>query len=70
MENNVKTSEILYLARQCVGYTFKGYKGGLFTMYKNTPVNLANYGHTGVPMSSVIDMLLSRENTVALEDDE
>lgn len=37
-------------------------------MDKDTIVHIASYGNTGVPMGSVIDMLLSQENTVALED--
>ncbi len=66
--NNVRIGEMLSLARQSVGQCFNGYKGGLFTMDKDTLVHIASYGNTGVPMGIVIDMLLSQENTVALED--
>lgn len=31
-----------------IGMTFQGYKGGSYTMGKNTPVWVANYGDSGV----------------------
>ncbi len=33
--------------RECIGETFTGYKGGDNTMNGDTPVWVANYGHTG-----------------------
>lgn len=40
-------SEFLKLAKETVGKTFQGWKGGDFTMGKNTPLHVANDGDCG-----------------------
>ena len=44
---DVKLSEFIESAKDAVGQTFSGYKGGEFTMTKDTPVWVANYGNSG-----------------------
>lgn len=39
--------ELIVRAERSVGKTFEGYKGGDFTMTRNTPVWVANYGNAG-----------------------
>lgn len=46
-ERSVKLSEFIESAKDAVGQTFYGYKGGEFTMTKDTPVWVANYGNSG-----------------------
>jgi hypothetical protein len=45
----------LKLLKETVGKTFTGYKGGKFTMTKNTPVWVANYGNSGE--TAIVDVL-------------
>lgn len=35
------------MLRSAVGAAFEGYKGGVFTMSRHTPVWVANYGNAG-----------------------
>jgi hypothetical protein len=42
-----KLSEFIAKAEACVGQEFTGYKGGEFTMTRETPVWVANYGNSG-----------------------
>lgn len=42
-----KLSEFLKLCRETVGKTFEGYKGGEYTMSRQTPIWVANYGNSG-----------------------
>lgn len=41
-EGTRPASELLALARSCMGETFQGYKGGDFTMSRNTPLWIAD----------------------------
>lgn len=47
--------EFYKMLKDTIGKTFTGYKGGDFTMGKNTPVWVANYGHSG--NTAVIDLI-------------
>lgn len=38
--------EFLSAAKECLGKKFMGYKGGEFVMDENTPLHVANFGHT------------------------
>ena len=44
---NTKADKLLEHLKEAVGKEYEGYKGGDFTMDKNTPVWVANYGHSG-----------------------
>lgn len=44
---NVTVSSMLRCARESVGKTFEGYKGGSYVMHEGVGVWLANYGCTG-----------------------
>lgn len=48
---HVQVKEMLYIAKRVVGRTFTGWKGGDFTMTKDTKVYLANVGSTGEPLT-------------------
>ena len=37
-------SDILEMAKECIGKTFTGYKGGEFLMLEDTPLWISNYG--------------------------
>jgi len=54
-EGRMKVSEALALCRSCEGQTFNGYKGGEFTMDRNTPVWIADIGDSGCPRIMDID---------------
>lgn len=43
---SMTVSELLESAKKALGHTFEGYKGGFYTMFKNTPVWAANYGRS------------------------
>jgi len=45
-KENPTVSEWIEVLKEAVGKTFVGYKGGDFTMGKNTPVYLAEYGNS------------------------
>lgn len=45
--NNMKVTDFYCLLKDAVGKTFTGYKGGEFTMSRQTPVWVANYGNSG-----------------------
>ena len=47
--------EFLSKCREVVGKTYQGYKGGNYTMSRQTPVWVANYGKSG--STGVIDVL-------------
>lgn len=40
-------AELLAQARECVGKTFRGYKGGDYTMHVDTLVHVAEHGSSG-----------------------
>lgn len=44
---DVPVHEMLREAKECLGKTFEGYKGGEFTMHEYTEVWLADWGCTG-----------------------
>lgn len=44
LPKNVRVEDLLNKLKECIGKTFQGYKGGDFTMGKQTPVWVANYG--------------------------
>ena len=45
-KENPTVSEWIEVLKEAIGKTFVGYKGGDFTMSKNTPVWLAEYGES------------------------
>lgn len=47
---NVSVADMLNAAESAVGKTYEGWKGGLFTMDRNTPCWLAEVGDTGLPI--------------------
>ena len=62
--NKCSVSQLLKLAKEAIGHTFTGYKGGEFTMTKMTPVWVSEYGvSSGV---GVIDIDTS-DDTVILK---
>lgn len=46
-KENPTVSEWIEVMKEAIGRTFTGYKGGNFTMSKNTPVWLAEYSESG-----------------------
>jgi hypothetical protein len=44
---NAVVADMLNWARSAVGATFEGYKGGDFTMTRDTPCFISSYGETG-----------------------
>lgn len=53
-ENDATVSELTDLLRnECLGETFEGYKGGLFTMKEDAPLWIAEWGCCG---SKIIDI--------------
>jgi hypothetical protein len=48
-------AEVLAMAKDCMGETFEGYKGGNFNMSLSTPVWVADYGSCGMKIMSVDD---------------
>lgn len=44
--NDVRVEHILKKAKDCIGKTFYGYKGGDFFMYPDTLLWVANWGYT------------------------
>lgn len=48
-----KAISALTMARECLGKTFEGYKGGDYVMDENTPLWLACYGSTGVKIMDI-----------------
>ncbi len=58
-EGFIIVKEFLDSAKECLGKTFYGYKGGEFIMDENTPLWIANYGHTS---DFIIDRLEESNN--------
>lgn len=50
------------LLKETVGKTFEGYKGGGFTMSRQTPVWVANYGNSGE--TAVVDIVKSNYGVI------
>lgn len=46
-EDSVDVHYMLLQARSAIGTTYRGYKGGKYTMGLETPVNIAYYGQSG-----------------------
>jgi hypothetical protein len=59
LEKNVPISTMLKVAKECVGKTFEGYKGGDFKMDLHTEV-IYQYSQYGVYEGGTIDYLLLR----------
>jgi hypothetical protein len=57
-KENVTVAEMLKDAKESLGETFMGYKGGYFTMDKYTDVWLANYGSCGEGIGPVLLSLM------------
>lgn len=55
---------LLAAARECVGQSFEGYKGGMFRVGRQTPLWVANHGEA--PSSCVIGVHGGRYETVVL----
>ena len=53
----MKLSEFISLLKSAIGKTYKGYKGGEYTMSKHTPIWVANYGNSG--STAVIEVVSS-----------
>ena len=52
--------------RECIGKEFTGYKGGEYTMGKNTPVWVANYGNSG--KTGVVDVIYDGYDVMIITD--
>lgn len=50
-----KVADVLKDAKECVGETFEGYRGGDYEMGRNTPVWIANYGDCGTRIMAIND---------------
>lgn len=62
LKPNVTVGEMLEWAQEAVGKTYQGYKGGDFTMDKDTYVHVAAWGDCGSELSyGLVDQLLSFE---------
>ena len=48
---NVTIGSMLACAKRALWHTYEGYRGGKYKMDKFTPVNLAEYGCCGDPIS-------------------
>jgi hypothetical protein len=58
---NVTVGEMLASAKSALGKKFEGYKGGTYKMNEYTTVNLAEYGHTGESIGTVLlDYMLGK----------
>lgn len=56
MDDSTSTvGEVLKMLQGCFLETFEGYKGGEFTMDKDTPIWIASWGCTGECIMSIID---------------
>lgn len=54
-EKQLTVVEFVDLLKSTIGKQFTGYKGGEFTMGKNTPVWVANYSNTG--NTAIVDVV-------------
>ena len=61
-----KLSEFISWLKEAIGKTYEGYKGGDFVMGKNTPVWVANYGHSGD--TGIVDVRFDEYDVVLLTD--
>ena len=62
----IKVGDFIKELELCIGKTFTGYKGGDFTMGRNTPVWVANYGNSG--STGIVDVF-KKEYCVVLKTD-
>jgi len=60
-----KVADVLEVAKECMGKTFEGYKGGDFDMGRNTPVWIASYGSCGTRIMAIND-----DGTIVTADEE
>lgn len=49
---NTTIRDMLFYAKDAIGNTYSGYKGGDFTMDEQSEVHIAFYGSTGEPITS------------------
>ena len=55
-EEKMMVTELLVIAKECMGKEFVGYKGGEFLMGQSTPVWISNYGTaSGVKLMEIVD---------------
>ena len=51
---NTTVGAMLACAREALGKTYEGYKGGMYTMEGYTDVHLAEYGTTGEEIGTIL----------------
>jgi len=61
LKENVPVKNMLADAKRALGSTYTGYKGGEYVMGKYTDVYLADYGDTGMSISSFLLELMFRD---------
>ncbi len=55
-ESKMMATELLAIAKECMGKEFEGYKGGEFLMGQSTPVWISNYGTaSGAKLMEIVD---------------
>lgn len=64
-EGTRPASELLDVARGCMGEVFTGYKGGDFQMGRSTPLWVAEYGDCGLKL-----MAVNADGTIETAEDE
>ena len=57
-------TEFVKMLKGAIGSTYTGYKGGEFTMKKDTPVWVANYGYSSE--TAIIDIVDSEYNIILI----
>jgi len=63
---NVTIGEMLECAKEALGTTYTGYKGGNFTMHGCTHCYLANRGRTGEEIGNIlIDYMIGKYHSTA-----
>ena len=51
---NISVEEMLDCAKEALGNTYEGYKGGIYKMGNSTDVWLAEYGHCGESIGPIL----------------
>ena len=57
-------TEFVKMLKSAIGFTYIGYKGGEFTMNKNTPVWVSNYGHSSE--TAIINIIDNEFNIILI----
>ena len=61
-KDNITIGEMLQCAKNALGKTFDGYKGGEYTMSGLAEVYLAEYGHTGEEIGDILlELMINNE---------